>query len=192
MACVRKRRGKYVVDWRDGGGVRHWRTFNKKRDAEEFRDKVGPEARHRRIPNLPTTITTQEYVDHWKRLIAHTVKPRTLDRYAEIFTLHILPRFQKVRVRDLDRGRIKLFLTEKLSAGFEKRTVRNIQAVFRAMLNAAMEDGLIGSNPAAKLGRILKLTVSKSTTQEEIKALTREQRQLFLRTAYQELSLIHI
>lgn len=43
----------------------------------------------------------------------------------------------------------KLFLTEQLSAGFEKRTVRNIQAVFRAMLNAAMEDGLIGSNPAA-------------------------------------------
>jgi len=64
--------------------------------------------------------------------------------------------------------------------------VRNILAVFRAMLNAAIEDGLIRSNPAANLGRILKLTVSKSSTQEEIKALTREQRQVFLATAYHE------
>jgi len=186
MACVRKRRGKYVVDWRDGAGIRHWRTYDKKGDADEFRDKVGSEARHRLVPTVPATITTQEYVDHWKRLIAHTVKPRTLARYTEIFTLHILPRFGKVRVRNLDRGQIKLFLTEKLSAGLEKRTVRNIQAVLRAMLNSAIEDGVIALNPAAKLGRVLKLTVSKSTAQEEIKALTKDQRQLLLLTAYRE------
>ena len=45
MACVRKRRGKYVVDWRDGAGVRHWKSFDRKGDADAFRDKVGPEAR---------------------------------------------------------------------------------------------------------------------------------------------------
>ena len=186
MACVRKRRGKYVVDWRDGTGVRHWRTFDKKGDAEEFRDKIGPEARHRITPTVPPTIKTHEYFEHWKGLIAHTIKSRTLARYSEIFSLHILPRFEKVRVRDLDRGRIKLFLTEKLSAGLEKRTVRNIQAAFRAMLNAAIEDGVIIANPAAKLGRVLKLTVAKSTRQEEIKALTKAQRQHFLQMAYAE------
>ena len=186
MACVRKRRGKYVVDWRDGAGVRHWRTFEKKGDAEEFRDKIGPEARHRITPTVPATIKTKEYFEHWKGLIAHTIKPRTLARYSEIFTLHILPRFEKVRVRDLERGRIKLFLTEKLSAGLEKRTVRNVQAAFRAMLNAAVEDGLIVTNPAAKLGRVLKLAVSKSTRQEEIKALTKAQRQQFLEAAFRE------
>ena len=183
MACVRKRRGKYVVDWRDGAGVRHWRTFEKKGDADEFRDKIGPEARHRATPTVAATITTEDYVNHWKCQVAQTVKPRTLARYLEIWTLHILPRFQKVRVRDLDRSRIKMFLTEKLSEGLQKRTVRNIQAVLRAMLNVAIEDGLITSNPAANLGRVLKLGVSKSTTQEEIKALTKEQRQLFLQTA---------
>ncbi len=41
-------------------------------------------------------------------------------------------------------------------------------------------------NPAAKLGRALKLTVSKATTQEEIKAMTKAQRQLFLATALRE------
>ena len=103
MACVRKRRGKYVVDWRDGIGVRHWKSFDRKGDADTFRDKVGSEARQRLTPTVPTSITVQEYAEHWTQLIGHTVKPRTLDRYAEILTLHILPRFEKVRVQDMDR-----------------------------------------------------------------------------------------
>ena len=186
MACVRKRRGKYVVDWRDGAGVRHWKSFDRKGEADTFRDKVGPEARQRLTPTIPATLTLQEYADHWKRLIGHTVKRRTLARYTEILTLHLLPRFEKVRVRDLDRGAVKLFLVSKLNAGLQKRTVRNIQSVLRTMLNAAIEDGLIASNPAAKLGRVLKLTVSKATTQEEVKAMTKAQRQLFLATAFRE------
>ena len=72
----------------------------------------------------------------------------------------------------------------KLADGLEKRTARNIQAVLRALLNAAIEDGLLTSNPASKLGRVLKLSISKSTTQEEIKAFSKDQRQLFLKTAY--------
>ncbi len=186
MACVRKRRGKYVVDWRDGAGVRHWKTFDKKTEADAHRDKVGPEARQRVTPTVPAASTLREYAAHWQPLIAHTVKPRTLARYTEILDLHVLPRFEKMRVRDLDRGRIKLLLADKLSAGLQKRTVRNIQSVLRTMLNAAIEDGLIASNPAAQLGRVLKLTVSKATTQEEIKAMTKAQRHLFLATAWQE------
>lgn len=54
------------------------------------------------------------------------------------------------------------------------------------MLNAAIEDGLIAANPAANLGRALKLTVSKSTRQEEIKAMTKVQRQHFLATILQQ------
>lgn len=182
MACVRKRRGKYVVDWRDGAGVRHWKTFDRKTDADAHRDKVGPEARHRLTPTVSANITVAAYAEHWKKLIQKTVKTRTLDRYAEILTLHILPRFGAVVVQRLDRGRIKLLLTDKLGNGLEKRTVRNIQAVLRVMLNAAIDDGLLSSNPAAKLGRTLKLITSKATRQEEIKALTKEQRHVFLAT----------
>lgn len=186
MACVRKRRDRWVVDWRDGAGLRHWRSFDRKGDADAFRDKVGPEARQRVTPTVPATITLKDYGEHWTLLIGHAVKRRTLARYTEIMRLHWLPHFEKVRVRDLDRGWIKLFLAEKLHSGLEKRTVRNIQSVLRTLLNAAIEDGLIVSNPAAKLGRVLKLTVSKTTTQEEIKAMTPAQRQRFLATASRE------
>jgi integrase len=186
MACVRKRRGKYVVDWRDGAGVRHWKTFNRKVDADAFRDQVGPQARHRLTPMVRPTSTIKEYADHWTGLIGQAVKPRTLARYREILDLHILPRFEKVRVQDMERSRIKLFLAEKLNAGLQKRTVRNIHAVLRNMLNATIEDGVLASNPAGKLGRALKLTVSRATTQEEVKAMTKVQRQFFLATALRE------
>ena len=182
MACVRKRRGKYVVDWRDRTGVRHWKTFDRKTDADAFRDKVGPEARQRLIPTLPASVTIKEYADHWTNLIAQSVKTRTLHRYNEILSLHLLPQFGKIRVQDLDRSRIRLFLTSKLQRGLERRTVRNIHAVLRAMLNAAIEDGLIASNPASQMGRALKLTISKAAVQEQIKAMSLEQLRTFLTT----------
>lgn len=31
MACIRKRRGKWVVDYRDGAGVRRWVTCETRR-----------------------------------------------------------------------------------------------------------------------------------------------------------------
>ena len=36
MACVRKRRGKFVVDWRDGAGVRHWKALTAKATPRTF------------------------------------------------------------------------------------------------------------------------------------------------------------
>ena len=106
MACVRKRRGKYVVDWRDGTGVRHWKSFDRKGEADAFRDKVGPEARQRLTPTVPATMTVGEYATHWQDLIRKTIKVRTLARYTEILTLHILPRFGPGRVQSLKRGAI--------------------------------------------------------------------------------------
>ena len=45
---------------------------------------------------------------------------------------------------------------------------------------AAVDDGLLTNNPAEKLGRQLRLVTPKVTRQENIKSMTREQRQCFL------------
>ena len=45
MACVTKRRGKWVVDWRDGAGNRRARFFETKRLAEDFLAKAIAESR---------------------------------------------------------------------------------------------------------------------------------------------------
>jgi len=92
----------------DGAGVRHWRSYDRKDNADAYHDKVGPDARQRLTSTVPAAITMQDHVNHWTLLISHTIKQRTLARYMEILGLHWLPSFAKVRVLDLDRERIEL------------------------------------------------------------------------------------
>jgi integrase len=61
--------------------------------------------------------------------------------------------------------------------------VRLIYATIRAMLYAAVDDGLLLANPAAKHGKKLKLVKSKEARRDEIKAMTREQLDAFLAAA---------
>jgi hypothetical protein len=74
--------------------VRHWKTFDRKGDADRFRDTIGQQARNRLTPAAPSTINMREYSSHWKKLICQSVKPRTLGRYAESLDVHILPRLE--------------------------------------------------------------------------------------------------
>ena len=185
MACIRKRREKWVADYRDGGGVRRWRTFDTKRAAEDFLAKTIPEVRQGKRALLPVTITVAAYAERWLRLIASTVKPRTLASYAGMLRLHLLPAFGAWRVQHLDKGGIKSVLADKLATRLSRNTVRIMHATLRAMLRAAVDDGVLSLNPAEKLGRHLHLVIPKATRQENIKAMTREQRQRFLVTAAQ-------
>lgn len=186
MACIRKRRGQWVADYRDGGGVRRWRTFGTKRAAEDFLAKTIPEVRQGKRALVPATITVAAYADRWLNLIASTVKPRTLVSYARTLRLHLLPALGAWRVQRLDKGGIKGFLADKVACGFARNSVRIMHATLRAMLRAAVDDGVVTIDPAEKNGRQLHLIPSKAGRQEEIKAMTRDQRQRFLTTAARE------
>ena len=135
---------------------------------------------------VPVTITVTAYAERWLRLIASTIKPRTLASYASTLRLHLLPAFGAWRVQQLSKGGIKGMLADKLALGLSRNTVRIIHATLRAMLRAAVDDGVMLINPAEKLGRQLHLVTPKAVRQEEIKAMTREQRQRFLITAARE------
>jgi integrase len=202
MACIRKRRGKWIVDYRDGADVRHWKTCDTKREAEDFLDAERPKTRQWRQPAVDANITIGQYAVRWLDLIKPTIKPRTYRRYEELWRVHLKPSFEDVKVREVHRGRIKSFLTAKLielkpprakkhgkvvglaaRQTFSRNTVRNIHATLRAMLNAALDDGVVLANPAEQLGRQLRLVTPKAIRQEEIKAMTRGQRRLFLEVA---------
>src|SRR5262245_17797999 len=151
MACIRKRRGKYVVDYRDGAGIRRWVTCETRRQAEDVLTERVREARQLMQPVVDSNITLNVYAERWLNLIAATVKPRTQKGYAKTLRLHILPVLGATRIRLLQKGRIKSFLAEKLREGKVKRiletgvmkevreplardSVRIIHATLRAML----------------------------------------------------------
>jgi integrase len=185
MACVSKRREKWVADWRDSTGARRWKTFATKREAEDFLTKAIPESRQWTKPAIDPASTVEAYAEHWLKLIATAVKPRTHDSYQKNLRLHLLTAIGPLKVRQLHKGRIKMLLAEKLASGLSPNSVRIIHATLRGMLNAAVDDGILVANPAERLGRQLRLITRIATRQEEIKAMTREQRQRFLESAAQ-------
>lgn len=182
MACIRKRRGKWVVDYRDGLGIRRWVTCRTRREAEDVLDERRKESRQPTRPAVDPNIAIAAYAARWLQLVSASIKPRTLKGYEQILRLHLLPTFGALKVRQLAKGRIKDFLSAKLTAGLSRNMVRLIHATLRAMLNAAVDDGVILVNPADKLGRQLRLIKPVKARQEAIKAMTREQGEGFLTT----------
>lgn len=186
MACIRKRRGKWVVDYRDAAGIRRWVTCETRREAEDALARLLPEARQASRPVVDPDLTLVAYAERWLGLVAASIKPRTLTSYEKALRLHLLPTLGTVKVRQLQKGRVKALLAEKLTGGLSRNSVRIIHATLRAMLNAAVDAGVIVGNPADKLGRQLHLVRPAKARQEEIKAFTREQLDLFLTAAATE------
>ncbi len=175
MACIRKRRGKWVVDHRDGAGVRRWATCRTRREAEDVLDVRRREARQATRPVVDPDITVAAYAERWLRQIAVGAKPRTVTMYGAYLKLHVLPLFGTTKVRQLVKGRIKEFLADKVQGGFSRASVQLMLAILHGMLNAAVGDGLILANPADRVGRELRLSRVPGARQDEIKAMTREQ-----------------
>ena len=186
MACIRKRRGRYVVDYRDALGVRRWVTCDTRKEADEQLSKAVHESRQAARPLVDPNLTLDAYADRWLELIAPTLKPRSLEGYREKLRNHIRPALGPVRVRQLHRGTLKAFLSGKLASGLSVDSVRLIHATLRAMLSAAVEDGLLIDNPSRGLGRVLRLVRSRAARQEDIKALDAEQEGAFLRAALEK------
>jgi integrase len=183
MACIRKRRGKWVVDYRDSLGRRRWTTCETRAEAESvFSDKFR-EGRQGTRPLVDPEITLAGYAERWLGMISAGVKPSTLASYRRGLRRHLLPTLGSVKIRQLQKGRIRGLLAEKLAAGLNRTTVNIIYYVVRATLNAAIDDGIILTNPADRLGRQLRLARPVAARQDEIKALTREQLARFLAAA---------
>jgi integrase len=181
------RRGKrvWVVDWIDAAGNRHQPQYPTKEAADDAAHRINAElrAQHGRMPELPVNITWTGLFD---RVMAERgdLKPRTLECYRETHTRYLQPAFGATAVRNLTRTRLKEFLRGQLRK-YSRNTTRIMAATIHVVLAEAAEDGLIPANPAAGLARKLKLSTQAKARQEavKVKAMTREERDLFLDTA---------
>ena len=111
--------------------------------------------------------TFKNYADGWLDSYAEVeCKPSTKRSYEQLLRLHVTPHFGQKKLTDIRRDEVKRFLAELSqvshevdgvrSPKFSKNTLRLIVCSLRTVLNAAVEDGIIESNPAAKVGRFAK------------------------------------
>ena len=179
MACVRKYRGHWVVDWRD--------PITKKRAIERVEEDTR-EAGKRRLAEILKTgeqigskATFKEYGDWWLENCAkRTIKDSTYQEYEAVLKNHVYPLLGSKPFAKVNRAMIRGLITVKKKEGFSQSTIRNIMAPVRGMYFQAIEDGAAHQNPAARIGKLNKR--SKDEPIVDINPLTREEIQTMLQT----------
>jgi integrase len=134
--------------------------------------------------------TFKHYAERWlKAHVQVECKYSTWRSYEQLLRLHVTPRFGEKRLPDITRDSIKAFVAELSGATriidkkagttaprFSRNTLRLIVCALRAVLNAAVEDGVLESNPAARIGRFAK----SEKPDHQTRAMTREEADRFL------------
>ena len=176
MACIRKRRGKWMIDYRDASGKRRWETIEgNRKDAEDRLAKII--ASGRRV--VDTKRTFQDYAEEWLEVYVRThLKESTREHYEGIFRTHLFPALGGLLFSKITREMVKRLITDKVQAGLSWSTVKNVIVPLREIYNHAMEDGMVIANPAARIGKFNR----KRNQEKKIEPLTREELSILLET----------
>jgi len=183
MACVRRWRGAWCVDFRDGSGKRIIQRAESKQEAQE---RLAEIMRGLKVGSYDPTLAKtplEEYAPKWLQIKQAEVKPSTLTSYEYALRVHILPDLGKHQLGKLTREAIKAFLGKKNEAGLSRDTVRVLHATLRALLEEAVESGIVPVNVARRAGKFVK---GKADRGEKIQFFSRDELALFLETAKSE------
>jgi integrase len=183
MACVRKWRGKWVVDWRDETSKRHIEAVEGDRETAEGRLAEIIKGGKKPVNNKQTFT---EYAAWWLENCAQgNIKDSTLDEYKAVLNNHVYPAFGSRPLARVTRKMVREFIALKKKAGFKKKaalsrsTIKNILAPVRAIYNQAIEDGNVQFNPASNVGKFNK----REPGEKQINPFTREELATLLKTA---------
>jgi integrase len=200
MATIRKEKNhgnvRWVVDWYDELGARRRAFYDTKADADRALGHVLERDGQRLTPMVDPTCTLRAYAARWLAANAPEWKPRTHRSYQDMLNLHILPFpvsrdavLGDIRVTRIQKAHVKALIAAKRTAK-ARNTVRIIHATLRALLTDAVDDELLTENPAKMLQkRTRRLTQRAAARQDQIKAFTAAQLDLFLATARQHSAL---
>ncbi len=125
--------------------------------------------------------TLGEYAEEWLDSYArHNCKESTYTRYTGVVRNYLLSAFGTRSLTEITRDDIKRYLSHlRATTQLTPSSLRNILVPLRAMLNHAVDDGVLSSNPAVRMGRMVP---QRQHTGQEIIPLTRDELTLLLST----------
>jgi len=196
MACVRMYRGSWVVDYRDAAGRRHIESVDS-RDAGNVKlGEIAKALRSKTYDPGRAKASLQEYAIDWLQSRRAEVSRSTFTSYEYALRVHILPDLGRYELGRLTRPQVRLFMGKKAEqkkmtgeAPLAKDTVRIIGACLHAMLETAVEDGIVSVNVAHLKVKRNSSTQRRIRGEKQIrirqKVFTREQLVLFFKTAWE-------
>lgn len=139
--------GKYRARYRDAAGRQHARHFTRKVDAERWLDSVRVDLSTGAYADPARgRVTFGTWSKQWQAEAVH-LKPKTRAGYESILNKHLLPRWQAIRLADIDRAAIKAWVAVLVRSGIGAGTVKNVVNTMKAVMSSAVEGGAIRVNP---------------------------------------------
>jgi integrase len=152
MAAIRKLpSGHYQVRWRDHGGHEQGKTVPTKRLADQLRATVELE-KSRGVVSDPDRgrVPLADYIANALETQMN-LRPATVALYETQARLYIVPGLGDIPLRVLDPARIRAFYGKLRRDGVGVPTVEVVHRLLSRVLNQALDDGLIESNPASRV-----------------------------------------
>ncbi len=146
----RRENGRYRARYEGPDGRWHSRTFDRKVDAQRWlADQLSRLNHGMWIDPTAGLVTFDEYASAW--LAAKTrIKPKTREGYLSLLRSRILPTFGRVRLAAIDRVLVGSWVRAMTNEGLSSSRIRQARQCLSAILEQAIDDGLIGRNPARR------------------------------------------
>ena len=150
MGWIRKRPDR-PAPWRAGyrgpDGREHSRSFGRKVDAERWlRDELQKQDRGLWVDPSAGAVEFGEYAEGWFRAL--TLQPKTIAGYRSLLDSRILPILGAVELRRISPDFLRTWVADMASDGLSASRMAQAKRVVSAVLSQAVNDGLIGRNPA--------------------------------------------
>lgn len=144
------RKPVYVRRWRDGGrgSAKRSRTFDSLADARRFNPDNEPEPEPEPEASTSSTTPLAEFGELWRGTLG-TRKTKTKENYESAYRVHVEPRFGHRPVGAVTHTSVMAFLSDLADDGYSEATRRNVYTIVRMVLNVAVDERAIPSNPLA-------------------------------------------
>ncbi|MEE4355027.1 MAG: tyrosine-type recombinase/integrase [Desulfococcaceae bacterium] len=149
MACIAKRRGRYVTDFYDNQGKRRWKTLPEgctktkaKEVLREIEDQLskGVYLPEKKIP------TFKEVAADWLEYKKPNVRESTWRKYEGYIRQHF-DEILHIKINRINTARAEKYIIQRQNEGMNLTTLRKLIVTFNQIMNYAVRHNYIDHNP---------------------------------------------
>lgn len=147
-----KWRGHYY-DETTGKQHRPTKTFNTRKEAEAYRETVFKTDHIKKVLSKPNMTVREAYTKWQKEVwkVDGNLSDNTIRGYIGIYNKHILPLVGDNDLKKIDSDKIQRYYNKLKKEGRTRKTIKNINQAFDALMKFCIIKKLLDSNPLDKV-----------------------------------------
>jgi integrase len=144
-------REAWIVDYTDQQGGRHIHTFARKKDADEYHDRVRVSVRAG--VHTSSKATVAEAGQKWLKDAEHRLEAATIESYRQHLEDHIAPFIGTVKLSQLTVPLVRDFMDRLRTEGRSPAMVKRVVGDLGSILSDAQERGEVAQNVVRSLSK---------------------------------------